>query len=77
MSEEANESVDVTSISDLEQQVTQVVDKVIETKRTIVIERDGEPVAAIVDFAEFQRVEELAEQVEILQSIIQAEQEAQ
>lgn len=58
---------DIRGVTDLRDTLPQVVDRVVETKRPMIITRRSRPVAAIVDIDELQTLYDLADQLEALE----------
>ena len=58
---------DIRGVTELRATLPQVVDRVVETKRPLIITRRSRPVAAIVDIDELQTLYDLVDQLEALQ----------
>lgn len=58
---------DIRGVTDLRDTLPQVVDRVVQTKRPMIITKRSRPVAAIVDIDELQRLYDLAERLEALE----------
>lgn len=58
---------DIRGVTDLRDTLSQVVDRVVQTKRPVIITKRSRPVAAIVDIDELQTLYDLAEQLEALE----------
>ena len=58
---------DIRGVTDLRDSLAQVVDRVVETKRPMIITKRSRPVAAIVDIDELQTLYDLAERLEALE----------
>ncbi|MBI4320213.1 MAG: type II toxin-antitoxin system Phd/YefM family antitoxin [Chloroflexi bacterium] len=58
---------DIRGVTELRDILPQVVDRVVETKRPMIITRRSRPVAAIVDIDELQALYDLAEELEALE----------